>query len=85
VCFKYDDGGAILRETFNFGQFPIMLQVCYFVILHLLLKFPAYENALMCIVKLDDTSSEILTLHNNGLYNAKFTISTIGSGSCYIV
>lgn len=26
VCFKYDDGGAILRENFNFGQFPIMLQ-----------------------------------------------------------
>jgi len=58
VCFKYDDGGAVLRENFNFGQFPIMLQVCYFVILHLLLKFLVYENALMCIVKLDDTSSE---------------------------
>lgn len=26
VCFKYDDSEAILRENFNFGQFPIMLQ-----------------------------------------------------------
>lgn len=27
VCFKYNDSGAVIREKFNFGQLPIMLQV----------------------------------------------------------
>jgi hypothetical protein len=61
LCLQYNDGanlGATIRETINFGNFPIMLQVCYFVILNLVLKFLAYENALISIVKLDDTSSE---------------------------
>ncbi|XP_028963223.2 DNA-directed RNA polymerase I subunit 2 [Malus domestica] len=26
VCFKYNDSGAVIREKFNFGQLPIMLQ-----------------------------------------------------------
>ena len=26
VCFQYG-GGAVIREKFNFGQFPIMLKV----------------------------------------------------------
>lgn len=30
VCFQYNDG-PIIRENINFGQFPIMLQVCCFV------------------------------------------------------
>ena len=32
ICFQYDDG-PIIRESFNFGQLPIMLQVSFFVIL----------------------------------------------------
>lgn len=31
VCFQYNDG-PIIRENVNFGQFPIMLQVCCFVL-----------------------------------------------------
>lgn len=27
VCFQYDGNGPIIRERFNFGQFPIMLMV----------------------------------------------------------
>ncbi|KAL1817703.1 hypothetical protein ACET3Z_020277 [Daucus carota] len=26
VCFQYDDSAAVLKETFNFGQLPIMLK-----------------------------------------------------------
>lgn len=26
VCFQYNDG-AIIREKYNFGQFPVMLKV----------------------------------------------------------
>lgn len=29
ICFQYGDG-AVIREKFNFGQFPIMLKVGFF-------------------------------------------------------
>lgn len=27
VCFQYGEG-AVIRENFEFGQFPVMLKVC---------------------------------------------------------
>lgn len=31
VCFQYNDG-PIIRESFNFGQFPVMLKVGAFLL-----------------------------------------------------
>lgn len=47
VCFQYNDG-PVIRETTNFGQFPIMLQVCLLPIKHEMRSFTLYIWFLLC-------------------------------------